>query len=90
MTPIYRWECLECGAVVEAFRKVAQRDDATTCESCDQPTKRVMVRPNVNPDYEPHLDPHLVPMGAPGGTETLVKSRRHKKELLQRLGLGQL
>lgn len=51
---------------------------------------RVIVRPNVNPDYEWHEDPHLVPAGSPPEAKTLVKSRRHKKELLKQLGLAQL
>jgi putative FmdB family regulatory protein len=45
--PLYEFECDSCG-VFEAWRTIAQRDQAPACPTCAAETQRVFSVPNFN------------------------------------------
>jgi len=46
--PIYDYQCLECGKVIEASRVMAHRDCVPDCPECKIRTKRLIRMPAIN------------------------------------------
>jgi putative FmdB family regulatory protein len=40
--PLYEYECVECGEITEAVRKLVDLDDTPRCSKCNAPTKRII------------------------------------------------
>lgn len=76
--PIYTYECEQCGKRQDAFRKIDQRYDGPECHGM---MKKVISSYRVIGDLEPYVDENM------GESPVVVKSRKHREQLLKERGL---
>lgn len=86
--PIYEFECKE-GHVSERFLKIEDTLRFISCDTCQKGAQRIISRPTIHPDIEEYMDENLVPEGSVEGAQ-LVKSRKHKAELMKQQGLREV
>lgn len=79
--PIYDFKCPTCGTVTDVY---AHMDEREKMHSCGQTMTRLISTPNITPDIPQYLDENL------GETPVLVKSRRHRKQLMKERGLVEI
>lgn len=48
--PLYEYQCPECGATREVFRRVDQRNDAILCGECLGDAQRAITSPSLKGD----------------------------------------
>lgn len=80
--PIYTCEC-SCGNQQDYYSSVDERTQTPPCEKCGSETKKVISSYSVIGDMEPYLDEHIT------AEPIWVKSRKHRKRLLQEHGLSE-
>ena len=72
--PIYTYRCQACDKVNEAFRSIAERDNAPRCEHCKSVTKKIISKQSVHSDFAPYYDQNL---------ETYIESKQHRKKVMK-------
>lgn len=77
--PLYSYECRECGAIRDEFRKVDNRNDPLTCK-CGESMFKLLGGHSVVPDLQPYYDDNL---------ESFVKSKQHRKKLMRERGVDE-
>jgi putative FmdB family regulatory protein len=81
--PLYDYDCQGCGEQKDVWAEI--EEVALSCPHCGYPMERLISPTSIIPDIEPYVDEH---MNEPGSTENVVvKSRRHKRQLLKDRGL---
>lgn len=80
---LYEYKCLKCDNIMEALRKIEERDNGPICK-CGGETKKIISKQHVHSDFEPYLDENI------GSEPTWVKSKQHRKELMKKNGVRDL
>ena len=78
--PTYQYQCPTCQGLEEAFRSVAERNEAPMCSVCSVPTKKIISAYAVVPDLRPYWDDNL---------ESGIKSKQHRKEVMKERGVSE-
>ena len=78
--PIYEYRCDLCGEVTDAYRSVADRDQAPEC-LCGGKTQKIISRSRVHGDFAPYYDENL---------ETHIKSKQHRKKVMKEQGVSEM
>ena len=74
---IYEYQCVSCGKLQEAYRKVNERNDCPPCE-CGSATCKIISSYAVVPDVDPHWDDNL---------QSYVKSKQHRAQVMREQGV---
>lgn len=78
--PLYDYQCPKCGEVQNVWAKM---DDTTIKhDACGHWMRRLISATYINPDIQPYLEENA------GHTPVLIKSRRHRTQVLKELGLS--
>lgn len=78
--PLYEYACLSCERHTDAYRSVAERNDAPACPCCGGRTRKVISLSRPIGDMAPYYDENL---------EAFVKSRQHRKVLMKERGVSE-
>lgn len=78
---LYTYECRDCGAIKDEFRKLDERNQLPTCDLCAVEMQRVIGGHSVVPDFEPYYDDNL---------ETYVKGKQHRRQVMREKGVSEI
>lgn len=83
--PLYSYECLECGKVETAFRKIDARNDSPLCQhgAIGHFMHRIVEAPMVAPDINAY---QAVAVDVATGKPPVINSRSAHREFLKRNG----
>ena len=76
--PLYTYECSTCAGIEEAFRSIANRNQAPECSVCGTITKKIISGYSVVGDVEPYYDDNL---------QSYIKSKQHRKQVMREQGV---
>lgn len=77
--PIYSYECPDCAAVKDEFRRIDERNDPVACE-CGASMNKLIGGHRVIGDMEPYYDENL---------QTHIKSRQHRRDVMREQGVSE-
>jgi putative FmdB family regulatory protein len=72
--PLYTYECSGCCITKDEFRKLAERNDAPSCDMCAKPMVKIIGGHNVVGDFDPYYDDNL---------QAYVRSKQHRRQLMK-------
>lgn len=75
--PLYDTKCRKCGAVDTLFRKIAEKDNLPSCDSCGGTLDRVLSAPMVIGEFHPYVSP---------ATGAYIDSRTKRADDLRKSG----
>lgn len=81
--PIYTYQCLDCEALTDAYKKIDERNDCPIC-ACGGQTKKIISNYFAISDLDPYLDMNI------GSEPTWVKSKQHRKQLMKENGVSEI
>lgn len=76
--PLYTYECVDCGALKDEFRKLEDRNNGPECDLCKIAMKKLIGGHSVVSDLEPYFDDNL---------ECGIKSKQHRKQVMREKGV---
>jgi len=79
--PLYSYECSKCGLEIDEVRKMKDHALEKKCSVCEGVLHQVLSLANIAGDFEPYIDENI------GPEPVLVKSKRHRRELMAQNGL---
>ena len=76
--PIYTYECDECGAIKDEFRKIEERDASPECDLCRTNMRKVISSYYVVGDVAPYYDDNL---------QAHIRSKQHRRDVMREQGV---